>query len=66
MSERAFKARLPAGFGGCAGATSVRAQAILNYRGCLIKVLTDLKKGERRFSIDMQVLTDLERVSIRD
>ena len=29
-----------------------------------IKVLTDLKKGERRFSIGMQVLTDLERVSI--
>ena len=33
MSERAFKARLPAGFGGCAGATSVRDQAIPNYRG---------------------------------
>ena len=43
---------------------SVRAQAIARDRGCLIKVLAVLEKGERRFSIDMQVLTDLKRVSI--
>ena len=29
----------------------------------MIKVLADLKKGD---SIDMQVLTDLKRVSVRD
>ena len=29
-----------------------------------IKVLADLEKGERRFSIDMQALTDLKRVPV--
>ena len=31
----------------------------------MIKVLADLERGEARFSIDMQVLTDLKRVSWR-
>ena len=39
---------------------------MLGGRGDGIKVLADLKKGEGRFSIDMQVLTDLERVLVRD
>ena len=29
-----------------------------------IKVLADLDNGERRFSIDMQVLTDLKRAPV--
>ena len=31
--------------------------------GDLIKVLAALENGERRFSIDMQVLTDLKRAT---
>ena len=45
------------------------ARCVSGRRGCkprlpigdLIKVLADLEKGEARFSIDMQVLTDLKR-----
>ena len=35
--------------------------AFLAFFGKLIKVLADLKEGERRFSIDIQVLTDLKK-----